>query len=179
MGEQVSEIDEFLASLRLRHFAPDELLYATDRPNNAEPPRELWPNIALTATLLDELRESFGRAIRITSCYRAPSYNRIVGGEPRSQHLAWSAIDFQVSGVAPAIAAARLREWRGRLVRLAVQVERVALASAAGMVPFAPLPTFDERGGSGSVVEWKGGVGEYSTFVHVDSRGLNHSWTGR
>lgn len=169
---------QWVGSLELRHFSPAEILHNHNAPGNTLPPEELWPNIALTATVLDALRASFGRPVTITSSYRSPRYNRAVGGAPLSQHPAWTALDFQVRGVAPAEAAARLREWRGRRFDLPVQVERVHYVADAGPVPFEELTVWDERHGAGSVMEWHGGVGVYRTFVHVDSRGIDHSWSG-
>lgn len=172
-------VEQWVGDLRLSHFGAGELLYAVDREGNGPPPRELWGNIVPTIVLLDALREYLDEPLRITSCYRAPAYNRVVGGTTRSQHQAWSAIDFAAAHTAPEILGEILRAWRGRLLRLPVDLPRRRLTVPGGELPFADLPTW--RGGDGdrpAVVEWHGGVGVYATFVHVDSRGLDHSWSG-
>ena len=48
---------------------------------------------ALVEKVLDPLREALGEPIRITSGYRSPELNRLVGGVPTSQHLKGEAAD--------------------------------------------------------------------------------------
>ena len=99
------EFDNFINGLRLRFFKPDEFLIQTDQPANEFPPKKTWGNIALTARILDKVRRHFGRPLIITSCYRSPDYNASVGGADLSQHQAFTAADFAVSGVsAPLVA---------------------------------------------------------------------------
>lgn len=52
---------------------------------------------SLCQTVLEPLRRRFG-VIRITSGYRCPRLNAIVGGAPASQHLKGEAADIHVSG---------------------------------------------------------------------------------
>lgn len=56
---------------------------------------------ALCANVLDPLREQLGRPIVITSGYRAPEVNRLVGGSRSSQHCLGEAADFKVPGLTP------------------------------------------------------------------------------
>lgn len=49
--------------------------------------------------ILVEIREHFGRCVRINSGYRCPEHNTRVGGTPQSQHTIGSAADFVVFGV--------------------------------------------------------------------------------
>lgn len=43
---------------------------------------------------LEDFRRWYNRAINITSCYRPPAYNAIVGGSKNSMHLKSRAVDF-------------------------------------------------------------------------------------
>lgn len=47
----------------------------------------------LVKRLLQPLRIAYGRAIRITSGYRCPELNKLVGGKPASQHIKGEAAD--------------------------------------------------------------------------------------
>ena len=48
----------------------------------------------LVEKILDPLREKIG-AIKITSGYRTPEYNKQIGGSPTSQHCKGEAVDMQ------------------------------------------------------------------------------------
>ena len=48
---------------------------------------------ALVDHVLDPLREAYGKPIRVTSGYRCPRLNRLVGGSPNSQHMRGEAAD--------------------------------------------------------------------------------------
>lgn len=51
---------------------------------------------------LEELRTAIGnKPIRITSGYRTPKYNKMVGGVPKSQHLLGKGSDITVEGMSP------------------------------------------------------------------------------
>ncbi len=52
---------------------------------------------SLVENVLDPLREAYGKPIRVTSGYRCPKLNRLVGGSPNSQHMRGEAADI-VSG---------------------------------------------------------------------------------
>ena len=52
-------------------------------------------------TVLQNIRNHFGKAVTITSAYRTPPKNKAVGGETYSQHLYGRAADIKVKGVAP------------------------------------------------------------------------------
>lgn len=146
-------LERYIDALDLRHFRGAELTPYWSRSRkggaNACPPPELWPNIVETLVVLDALREWFGSPIRITSSYRSPAYNAAVGGARFSQHLQFNAVDFQSRRVSPAALAQRLRGWRGRHFYNPVTKR-----------PFV----------------FKGGIGRYATFVHLDTRGHNADW---
>jgi uncharacterized protein YcbK (DUF882 family) len=52
--------------------------------------------------VLTDLRETYGKPIKITSACRCPSHNRKVGGSKNSMHLIGIAADIQVEGMSPA-----------------------------------------------------------------------------
>lgn len=52
-------------------------------------------------TVLQKIRNHFGKSVTITSAYRTPSRNKSVGGEAYSQHLYGKAADVKVKGVTP------------------------------------------------------------------------------
>lgn len=65
-------------------------------------PERLLPNVqALIKNILDPLREKIGKPLHITSGYRSPEYNKIIGGSINSQHMNGEAadIDGDVTGV--------------------------------------------------------------------------------
>lgn len=169
--------EAFIDSLELRHFKASEFLIGLER-GNYLPPAYLYSNIALTAVLVDNMRHRFGRPATITSAYRSPIYNRSEDGVDLSQHLAFTALDVSVSRVPTRKVAEWFREQRGKLVRIPITVRRISYVSPAGAVPFAKLETWLLVDGQASLVRPALGIGTYDTFCHVDSRGLNHSWSG-
>jgi len=62
-------------------------------------PEEYIPNIqALVDNVLQPLRESCNRVVNISSGYRSPALNRLIGGAKDSQHLTGQAVDITVAG---------------------------------------------------------------------------------
>ena len=57
-------------------------------------------------TVLQKIREHFGKSVKITSAYRTPAKNKACGGTTYSQHLYGKAADIKISGVSPAKVAA-------------------------------------------------------------------------
>jgi len=53
------------------------------------------------AYYLQKIRDHFGKAVRINSGYRTPSYNAQVGGASESQHVLGTAADILVEGYTP------------------------------------------------------------------------------
>lgn len=94
-----------------QRFATDVMLGNSRGRSNAGGPSdtggEAMCTAATTAPLLQRLSDLMGTlgscdsAIRVTSTYRSPGYNRAVGGAAGSQHVQCKAIDFNVDGVAP------------------------------------------------------------------------------
>ena len=52
-------------------------------------------------TLLQKIRDHFGKAVVINSGYRTSTYNKKVGGATNSQHVKGTAADITISGVSP------------------------------------------------------------------------------
>ena len=168
--------EEFIENLQLRYFKPHELLVSTEKPGNTKPPREMWGNIVPTLLILDKLRAHLETPIYLCSVYRAPDYNKKVGGVPCSQHQAFSAVDFRAKGVSPEEICKVLKEWRGQWFKshVPIEAERTRVRVPSGDVPYTPL---NEREDNGQYeFQFKGGIGCYSTYVHVDTRGTNPCW---
>lgn len=102
--ESTEGIAAFCEGLALRHFSPCELLCKGEAhvtkghrgyQLNSDPPPDLWPNIIPALTVLDRLREASGGPVTLLSAYRGKAYNAVIGGASKSQHMEFSAIDFQ------------------------------------------------------------------------------------
>ena len=57
-------------------------------------------------SILQKIREHFGKPLTITSGYRTPAHNKACGGAAYSQHLYGRAADFKIAGIAPDVVAA-------------------------------------------------------------------------
>lgn len=53
----------------------------------------------LTVWILQNVRDHFGKPVRITSAYRTPEHNAKSGGATSSLHMLGVAVDFVVDGV--------------------------------------------------------------------------------
>lgn len=101
----------FLEPLGLRYFTPSEVLFLGNGHGgsgacgglNGLPPRDLWPNVAPTITMLDEIRARLGVPIRVLSAYRNEAYNACISGAANSYHKRFKAIDFTASTGTPEI----------------------------------------------------------------------------
>lgn len=65
-------------------------------PIDNTPPVELLPNLHRLMDYLDLIREAYGKPIRVSSGYRSPRLNSLVGGSPSSQHKLGLAADLVV-----------------------------------------------------------------------------------
>lgn len=52
-------------------------------------------------SVLQKIRNHFGKAVTITSAYRTPGHNKNVGGTTYSQHLYGKAADIKIQGISP------------------------------------------------------------------------------
>ncbi len=150
---QAEQLEQFVDRLGLRYIKGKELTpywsQVRKGVRNSCPDESLWPNIVPTLMVLDETRHKLGCYICVTSSYRRPAYNAAVGGEPNSFHMRFSAIDFQAGKDKPSEWAKVARSLRGK--------------------------KFVLPGNSGSFV-FRGGIGLYATFVHLDTRGQDANW---
>ena len=64
-------------------------------------PAHLMPNLRELVANLQILRDELGEPIHVNSGYRTPSYNKKVGGKPKSQHLQAKAADITVKSKTP------------------------------------------------------------------------------
>lgn len=70
------------------------------------PPVEMLPTLCHTAMQMEAVRDVLGGLpILVSSWYRSPEVNRLVGGAASSQHTRGEAVDFTVAGLATAEAA--------------------------------------------------------------------------
>lgn len=80
----------------MKHFTISELIYSRDhwkRIWNRTTPEVEQNLTALVATILDPLRERYGKPINVNSGYRCQALNKAVGGVRNSQHLTGEAAD--------------------------------------------------------------------------------------
>lgn len=93
---------------------------------------------SLLVSILQQIRDHYGKAVHINSAYRTEAHNKKIGGATYSQHKYGIAADIHIDGVKPK--------------DLAAYVETL-------------LPS-------------SGGIGTYSSFVHVDVRRTKSRWQG-
>ena len=72
----------------MKHFTISELLKSDTALKH-----KLWNGAPKEAE--ENLREAYGRPVRVNSAYRCPRLNRLVGGSPNSQHMRGEAADIQ------------------------------------------------------------------------------------
>ena len=81
----------------MKHFTISERLKSDTALKNKlwnGAPKEAEENLrSLVEQVLDPLRERYGKPIRVTSGYRCPKLNTLVGGAPNSQHMRGEAAD--------------------------------------------------------------------------------------
>jgi len=183
MSFDKTKFEAFVASIGLKNFNADELLVGRYRKDNGPPPITMWHNIVPTIVVLDALRDELGASITLISGYRTEAYNdpeKNKGRAPLSQHQAFTALDFKVSGVKPETVKAKLRAWENdRWFYSALAFERKAVRISKGNIPFGELPRKWSAGVFGCWFTFRGYVKAYDlSFTHLDTRGITGSTPG-
>ena len=80
--------------------------------NNSPRPAEASNLKRLCETILQPLRDSLGKGIRVSSGYRTYALNSLVGGSKTSAHIEGRAADITVSGLTPTQLAEKIIELR-------------------------------------------------------------------
>lgn len=87
------------------NFTMSELIYSNEaikkNVNNTPDVESLDNMLLLIASVLQPIRNAIKKPMIITSGYRSPKLNKIVGGKPNSQHLKGQAADFTIKGLKP------------------------------------------------------------------------------
>jgi hypothetical protein len=69
--------------------------------DNTPPPTSIPVIKDLCHNILEPVRLHFNRPVTISSGYRSPELNRLIGGVPTSQHIwtaEYAAVDFEITG---------------------------------------------------------------------------------
>lgn len=88
-----------------KHFTLEEFLVSQTASRNGidmTPPQEVIDNLQrLVTTCMQPLRDEVNVPIFISSGYRPPALNRLIGGSVTSKHMTGEACDFKVTGQEP------------------------------------------------------------------------------
>ena len=143
----------WFARQNFRNFSSSEIESYWSRTKrgakNSEPPRYLWHRFVPTLRVVDDLRDHFGKPVTVTSNYRDPAYNTQCGSSnpPNPRALAGRG------------------SQHVRFAAADIQVKGVSPSRVASYL------LAQRRAGA-----FVGGIGKYSTFVHIDTRPYNASW---
>lgn len=86
------------------HFTLDEMTFSEIALRNGlsnAPDEATINNLKRLAELLEKVRALLNRPIRINSAYRSLNVNKLVGGQPNSQHCLGCAADIKVGDMTP------------------------------------------------------------------------------
>lgn len=172
----------------IKYFGPNEAMARTTSKNkfgtpNSRPSQDLWDNIIPTLIVLDALREHYGQPIKIHSAYRSKAYNQASddaatgykGRAKTSQHIAFTAIDFTVTGHPCTQVETQLMKWRdeGKQFYSPVSFQRKAVVVDGLTIPFGELPRTSAVEG-GVWFYLRGYIDAYPSdnFTHLDTRGI-------
>ena len=89
----MNNLQAILDANGIRHFAARELLYAPRWNKYHDEPTAIVGAIVETARLADAIRIGWGSSVKCNSAYRPVEYNRLVGSQDTSQHVAFRAMD--------------------------------------------------------------------------------------
>lgn len=89
------------------HFTLDELTVTSHRAVDNTPQPETVDKLRATARGLEHVRLVLGVPVIVTSGYRCPELNDLVGGSANSQHMRGEAADFVAPRFGPPLAVCR------------------------------------------------------------------------
>lgn len=94
-----------------------------------DPPPDIVAKLTSTAHSLELVRAFLGnRAIRVSSGYRSPECNALVGGSSTSSHCSGEAVDFTVAGLTP-------REVATKLAASSLEFDQLILEGVSSAKP--------------------------------------------
>ena len=174
MGLNMS-FNDFVNELNLANFSASEILTKTGNTGNSTPPEAIWDNIGPTILMVQLVRTKFGVPITLNSVYRSETYNRRIGGAKLSQHQAFCAIDFRPSR---RDLLDDMADWlisqRGKWIDAPREYNRADVQIGGKSIPSKPIDW--RKNGGQTQFKFAGGVSLYTSFVHVDTRGINANW---
>lgn len=109
------------------HFTLEELTFSETgerRGLRNEPPLALLVNLRRVADTLEKVRAIVNRPIFVSSGYRSPEINALVGGSPNSAHMLGLAADIRASGMTPRELAEAIRDYGVKLDQLILEYDR-------------------------------------------------------
>lgn len=132
------------------HFTLDELTLSETAARkgiaNLPGPAEL-ANLRRIANLLEQVRSLVQRPIVVTSGYRAPEVNKLVGGSATSAHVKGLAADINCPGIKPAALAAIIKTSNIQFDQLILEFDRWVHIGLSEKAPRMELLTI--RNGTG------------------------------
>ena len=134
------------------HFTLEEFTHSSTAlahgiANTPEP--EHLENLKVLAQRMEDVRALFDAVIEITSGYRNPQVNALVGGVPNSAHALGFAADFHVHGFTDLEAAKRIRDSALKFDQLILEKNRCVHLSVD---PQLRRQVLRQPGGPGSPV---------------------------
>ena len=77
----------------IKHFSPEEFISPRDDDANLLHGLNMDEKLI---RILDTIRITIGKPLKINSGYRSPAYNAAIGGKPKSQHPQYKAADIHI-----------------------------------------------------------------------------------
>jgi hypothetical protein len=113
----------------------------------------------VTAPGMQIVRDVVGRAIVMTSAYRNPVINKMVGGVANSAHALAYATDSRAAALSPFTYASIIRDAMKPGGKLHAKVDQLILESGRSIVHISFDPRTGKGGPRGEVLTQKGGPG--------------------